>query len=251
MTPVLSSIVPHRVDVASETPINEPLRDRARATPPHWAHDPIDAWDDQAFGYQQNFATGVYWSDQASVNVHRVIGTQHPDYQGRTWLDFLNGGKRMGENLPLHATNRPYYLDTVRKAPMMYYVTLDGLHYYVEADGNHRTCIAKFDYHFHGLSTLHGVTVTQYDIDQEFYRRYLALKALCRERRLPYQFAGQRTPLRRNDTAGWKLDRFEVSLVVENNQTREQRRLDRGGAGRLLDELRGKPHRRWWRWWRS
>ena len=228
-----------------------PLRDRVNAAPPHWANDTIEAWDDQAFRQMQSFATRIYWSDHASVNVHRVIGTQHPDYQGHSWLEFLNSGKRMDQNLPLHTSNRPYYLETVRKTPMMYYVTLDGLHFYVEADGNHRTCIAKFDYDHHGLSTLHGITVTHYHIDREFYRRYQALKALCHERQLPYQIAGQRQALRRDDTAGWKLDHFQPSLVVENAKTREQQLLDRGGAGRLLDELRGKQHRRWWRWWRS
>ncbi|HEB93148.1 MAG TPA: hypothetical protein ENI94_06715 [Gammaproteobacteria bacterium] len=226
-----------------------PLRDRIKAAPPYWANDTIEAWDELAFQSMQEFVARAYWSDQASINVHRVVGTRHPDYGGRTWLNLLNEGKRMRLRLREHADNRSYYLDTARKKPTMDYVTFDGLDYYIGSEGNHRTCIARFDFHFHRLSTLHGVTVTHYDIDQELYRRYLALKALCRERRLPYRFAGQQRPLRREDTAGWKLDRFEVSLAVENNRTGERQQLDRGGAGRLLDELRGKSHRRWWRCW--
>jgi len=225
-----------------------PLLDQTNQAPPHWANESIQTWDDQLFRKLSPFILSTYWCDQGSINVHRVMGTQHPDYQGKTWLGFLNGGKRMAHNLPLHQSNRPYYLQTERKQPMMYYITFDGQSFYVAADGNHRTAIAKFDFHFTGLSTLHGVSITHHRIDWEFFRRYQALQALCAERRLAYVIAGGSHRIKREDTSGWKLDVFEPYLQVENRREGISETLDRGQSGALLESLRGKAHRRWWPW---
>ncbi len=156
------------------------LLDRANLEPPLWAGKKILAWDDAEFRRLEPFITATYWCDQESINVHRVIGTQHPDYQGKTWLEFLNGGKRMDINLPLHRSNPGYYLDTERKLPSMHYVSLDGLSYYVSVDGNHRSCIAKFDFHYNGRTMLHGVTVVRHQVDRAFYQYYRALTGYAR-----------------------------------------------------------------------
>lgn len=114
---------------------------------PHFAEKVIRSWDETQFNVLQPFIMEHYWCGSSSVNVFRVIGTRHSDYAGGTWLDLLMRGKRMDNiNLPLYQSNPGYYLETTQKVPMMYYQSIDGGDLYIGADGNHRTCIAKFDF---------------------------------------------------------------------------------------------------------
>jgi hypothetical protein len=229
-----------------------PLLNRANNKPPHWAGEGILAWDDAAFHRLEPFITASYWSDQESINIHRVVGTQHPDYQGKTWLEFLNGGKRMDINLPLHHSNPGYYLDTEPKSPSMHYVSLDGLNYYVSVDGNHRTCIAKFDFHYTGRVMLHGITLVRHQVDWAFYQYYQGLVGYARAHQLPLLFSPKSTTVSRDDTGEWKLDRFSPGLKVENYQDHTTETLDREAALVLLTRLRTQMqerHRlRWFPW---
>jgi len=231
------------------------LRDRANNEPPHWAQEKILAWDEREFRRLEPFITRTYWSDQESINIHRVVGTQRPGYQGKTWLEFLNSGKRMDINLPLHRSNPGYYLDTATKKPSMHYVTLDGLNYYVSVDGNHRTCIAKFDFHYAGRTVLHGVTLVRHQVDWAFYQYYQGLTGHARTHKLPMLFTPISTTVSREDTGGWKLDRFSPSLQVENHLDGTTEILDREQALvrliRLKAELLVERDRRWFPWpWR-
>jgi len=78
------------------------LFDKARKEIPHWANHKIQVWDENKYRLLEPFVTQDYWTDQGSINVFRVVGTQHWDYQGKTWLEFLETGKRMDINLALH-----------------------------------------------------------------------------------------------------------------------------------------------------
>ncbi|MGV8268564.1 hypothetical protein ACV334_39260, partial [Pseudomonas aeruginosa] len=68
------------------------------------------------------------------------MGTDHKDYRGRSWLDFLTCGKRMQRNLQVWLDNPCYYLQPTEPTPAIHYNTLDGLNFYVGSGGNHRTC---------------------------------------------------------------------------------------------------------------
>lgn len=61
----------------------------------------------------------------------------------------------MHVNLPLLDKNPGYYLEDRRKAPTMSFIKLDGK-LYVDGDGNHRTCIAKFFFYYQGEPTCTG-----------------------------------------------------------------------------------------------
>lgn len=217
---------------------------RARRETPHWAGERIGAWDDNALRRVEPFVHLDYWTDQASVNVFRVVGTQHFDYQGKTWLDFLEGGKRMDLNLSLHAKRPDYYRSTERKRPLMHYVTLDGLSFYVGADGNHRTCIARFDFHYSGLTQLHGVTVNHHHVDWAFYECYRKLLEVCRERKIPATLTPFKEGIRREDTAGWKLDRYRTLIRFDERFGEQSDILDQEGAAAKLHDLTRPARRR-------
>ena len=210
------------------------LLEQVQAAPPHWATEKIIPWNERLFQDVQPFISDKYWSSQHSINVFTVVGTQHPDYVGMSWLDFLKLGKRMHENLHLHHSNPSYYTETQAKTPPMYYVSLDGLKWYVAGDGNHRTCIARFDFHHKRLSMLHGVHLEDHRVDWTLYRAYPLIQAsLARGESL--------TPVRervsRRDTAGWMHERYSVRLLLKTR--REERFLDRISVEGMLHKSPG------------
>jgi len=207
------------------------LLDAALSDPPHWASEVIRPWDEGLFQRVHAFVTDKYWSGQHSINVFSVVGTQHPDYIGLTWLEFLQRGKRMRENLRLHAVNRDYYFDTAVKQPSMYYVSLDGLRWYVAGDGNHRTCIARFDFHRVGATMLHGVHLEDYRVDWTFWRLYQSLKKALGEKAV---LTPERRCIARSDTSGWMHETYEISLLWR--EAGRETRLDRRQADTLLHE---------------
>ncbi len=210
------------------------LLEQALSSPPHWASGQIQPWNERLFQDVTPFITDKYWSSGHSINVFTVVGTQHPDYVGMTWLEFLQRGKRMRENLALHQSNRAYYLDTRAKTPPMYYVSLNGLDWYVAGDGNHRTCIARFDFHGESHSMLHGVNLEDYRVDWTLYRAYPLIQATIAR-------GESVTPVRervsRSDTAGWMHERYSVRLLLKTR--REERLLDRIAVEAMLHKTPG------------
>jgi len=128
---------------------------------------------------------------------------------------------------------------------MMYYLTLDGLNYYIGADGNHRTCIARFDYHYRGQTVLHGVTVNHMHVDVEFLQLYRQLKDICRERKLLVNIDAQRINQGREDTAGWKLDLYQPQIVFEDMETLNKEILQKQTLASKI-KLLSKPAKRRW-----
>lgn len=219
------------------------LLDRVRQDRPHWADTVILPWDQNRFDTVKSFTVSKYWCNQGSINMFRVVGTQHPDYIGLSWCEFLERGKRMRENLRLHTANRHYYLETVVKQPIMYYESLDGTDYYVAGDGNHRTCIARFDFHEHGLSMLHGVNVTDYRIDWSFVETYDRLQEVVRERRLALYAEAVTERTGREDTAGWMLESYCPGIRVRFDGADTV--LNAEEAQRYLQVIETPRWRRW------
>lgn len=79
-----------------------------------------------------------------------TVGTDHPQYAGMTWLELLERGKRMDINIPLLEKNPGYYTQAEQQHAGMSFVSTDGIHWYVSADGNHRSCLARFLFHLQG-----------------------------------------------------------------------------------------------------
>ncbi|TXF11205.1 hypothetical protein [Pelomicrobium methylotrophicum] len=221
---------------------------RAVADPPHWAGRKILPWDEDAFRAVEPFVVEKYWSGQHSINVFEVVGTQHPDYQGMTWLEFLQQGKRMRQNLALQESNPDYYLEDAVKLPTMYYVAIDGSGWYVAGDGNHRTCIARFMFHRMGRTMLHGVNVESYRTDRHAAEVFRALREMITRKGLPLLAEPYREKLSRDDTGGWMRETYRVGILLRDLAKGTEEVLAPMEAERKLDGIKRENRlRRWWR----
>ena len=200
---------------------------------PYFARRPIKAFDETAWQRLQVFVKERLWENEVPINVFRVAGTRHPDYQGLTWEEFLHRGKRMDLNLRLLEENPGYYRAPEKKLPAMSYLQIDGGDYYVDADGNHRTCLAKMLFHFTGGALLPGVEVNRYRLDHDAIALDLALHARGYEVRPLSRKVG------REDNPGWMLETFEVDFEVKLGG--RWRLLDQAAAWEVLDRGSG-----WW-----
>ena len=177
---------------------------------PEILNRPIDKWT----APDMRFVKELYWQDSASVNIFRVKGTQHPDYAGLTWLEFLETGKRMALNLNFFKTNPDYYRQTEKKIPSMYYQSIDGGELYIGGDGNHRTAICKAFFYLTGETTLHGVTVTDYRMDNELKNIFDNIKTTIKEKRLSMDIDVISEPVSRDDSGGWMLEKYNSKIKV-------------------------------------
>jgi len=236
LLPSASGLASHPGGASTEGNLNFEFVRRQVANPPAWSADVIRSWADAFPSSHHAFLVAHYWSDSAAVNVHRVVGTEHWDYQGKTWLGFLQSGKRMQPNLQALLDNPNYYRDLVRRQPSIHYNTLDGLDFYIGADGNHRTCIARFFLAEDAKAEIHGVTLNHYQLNHDFLRCYEALRASIQTLRLPVDLQPWRSPTGREDTASWKLDHYKTELLWHAVETGEQVRLGYEQAqDRLVD----------------
>jgi hypothetical protein len=187
---------------------------RVNASPPDWAKIIL-----QPYGYEQerliDYALSRYWSYSDSVNVQDIAGTAHPDYSGRSWLWLLNNGKRMKNlNLPLLASNPSYYFETSKKEPYMEFTQIDDKTY-INKEGNHRTCIARFFFHYQGLTTLHGVKKESYLIDHHFKSLAETLEDVLKDKRIGYSLRIVKTAIERIDTGGWYRENYSLRAELE------------------------------------
>ncbi|CBV43945.1 ribosome modulation factor [Halomonas elongata] len=222
---------------AHDQNINFDFVRRQVAMPPEWSQAPIKPWEAVYNREASAFVSHEYWSDTGSVNVFRVVGTMHQQYQGKTWLQFLLGGKRMQHNLQRLMDNPDYYLHPVIRQPKIDFYTVDGLDYYVGSDGNHRTCLARFFLDQEGKSQLHEVTVHHHHLDQAFLHVYHALQASIREHQVAKVIWPDRRLLGRDDTAGWKVDRFEPFLMCRDLDTGQEMELNQAQAHDMTLDL--------------
>jgi hypothetical protein len=150
--------------------------------------------------------------------VFSVTGTQHADYAGLpTWIRLLEVGKRMPRNLRLFQENPDYYYQDIKKQPSMYYQTVDGKDYYVGADGNHRTAIAKAAFFLDKSKTLlHGVTVNSYIVDYELKAEYDDILKIAKERKLSVYTSVGKTAVSREDGDGWMSEKYKTTIRIED-----------------------------------
>lgn len=181
---------------------------------PYFMDETIQPFRPEAEKWQ--FRSMLSWASEASVNIMRVTGTQHPDYAGLTWRDFLDKGRRMEGNLRAFRKNPAYYTDIVRRLPGMSLIFVDGKGFVAE-DGNHRTCIGRCFLYGKESPYMHGVHLTEQQTDL----RMMALHARLREKLPGFCTA---TPLamevERSDGPGWASHFFEVRIRVENARRR-------------------------------
>lgn len=190
----------------------------------------------------RNYIVTEYWSDSESVNVFQITGTSCSDYDcGISWIDMLRFGKKMSFTLELLKKNPYYYFDTAKKIPDMHFTRIND-RIYISGDGNHRTAIAKVLFYYTGNTMLHGIDFTEYQVDFELKYLFEELERVLYQK-LPYVKAEViRKCVKREDTAGWKKDYYEVEVKLINYRNgkefkikREQKDLLR----KLIDEIDG------------
>ena len=210
------------------------LLDKIKNANPEILNRTIRKWNDFPFA----FVKEKYWQDAGSVNIFRIVGTEHPDYAGLTWLSFLELGKRMYLNLDLFDKNPGYYRETQKKIPSMYYQSIDGGDLYIGGDGNHRTAIAKAAFFLTGETTLHGVTVTDYRIDWKFKEIYEELTELIVKKRLSYKADIISETVLRDDTAGWMLEKYDLKIKLFDFKKQKTTLLNMQEAKNLISKLK-------------
>lgn len=239
----------------------DPLMAQVRADMPSWAQIPLARWDDTGFRVMSDFVTEHYWTGQGSINVYRIVGTDHPQYAGMTWLELLERGKRMDINIPLAEKNPGYYTQAEQAHTGMNFVSLDGINWYVSADGNHRSCLARFCFHLQGegRTQLHNVCQSVYQVDRVFQSVCGKIHSLAEplSRKGVYiRMQARHLVTEREDLSGWKVDRSraraeltvddgEVHTVVVHNTAEAERELRRLTA--MLSTEAGKCPRPWWK----
>ena len=189
------------------------LIDKVRSSPPHWANDAIRPFDEALFREALPFPVRRYWCDSASVNVFRIVGTDHESYKNKTWAWMFTNAQRISSNLREYEVDPNYYLQTVKKKDMVFQ-TLDGLDYYIR-QGNHRSAIARFDFHYRGITTLHGVSIEDVRVDWPMFRLYREIVRKQEEHVLPWGLFRESELLSREDTAGWMLETYRIGIRVK------------------------------------
>ena len=213
------------------------LLEAIKHEPPSFADKKIKKWDKDLTFITSSFMKDHYWNSHASINVFRVVGTKHPDYAGLTWGEFIKSGKRMHINIPLHTSNPGYYYETTIKEPKMFFLSLDGGDLFIGDDGNHRTAIAMFELYYKRVNTIHGVSLDEYKVDWELKKQYEELVDVVAHKKLPYVIKPCQKCISREDTAGWKMDRFENKLSLRDVQTGKESLLDYAQVIELKDSI--------------
>lgn len=175
----------------------------------------------------KNFVKEEVIDPEAFVSPLRVKGTYHPDYQGITWREFFQKGKRVHQNLALLKHNPEYYLSVEPKVPTMYYVAW-GDQIFIGNDGNHRTAIARAFFGILGTPDrlLGKVHLVSYLVDEEMWSLFLNLqlatsgKGLSSPSKRPFLvFKPERKLTTRIDAVGPNdriINCYQVRLVIEN-----------------------------------
>jgi hypothetical protein len=232
--------------------------DWVEKSPPYWADHIIKSWDWDRDNWNEitPFVTSHFWSDRHSLNVYSVIGTAHPDYAGLTWMQFLKSGKRMRGNQLLLQSNPDYYLETAVKHPSLLYVSLDGKDWYVNGDGNHRTCLARFQFERlneqgdPSQTMLHGVWVDDYRVDWLLFDLYQRIGQILQSGKIKHakRIECVSKHLSREDGPAWKIDIYLPQLKLIN-QDGSFVMLDHDATRIYLGQLERQLNGGFFLWW--
>lgn len=219
------------------------LLQRVEEERPKFADDILEPFPAELQKDINEFSSIHYWNACTIIDVSQVIGTEHPDYADKSWLNLLQNGRRMSINIPLLATNPNYYFETSPKIPPMYFKSVNGK-LYIGGDGNHRTCIAKFFFHYKNISQLGGVSIDEYVIDYDFKNICEECIAFIQKKRLPLRYEIIRQAVKREDIPGWMKEHFSLKAVITNFSNGARFEMDANNMNDFLIESEN-IFRRW------
>lgn len=196
----------------------EELRAWAQAAAPAWAHEPIRSLADdippEAFRLAKESRPGT-------VHLARVIG-QENHYAGRSWRQALlnHGSHKMGLALDeLTDQGVDYFLDDAAKDDW-YLSTWDGVNWYTDGGGNHRTVVAKFLVAYWasmGLEVppVRGVRAARISVDLEAWRLYQRLEQWAAEKH-PYLTLATRCDIQSTWSADCYREEYRGEVCVHD-----------------------------------
>ena len=127
-----------------------------------------EKWHKEKLIHEDEIPLIEYWKTQSEnflgvidVQLDLVIGTNHIDYAGKTWLENLGCLKRFSNNYTREFSLS--YLKSLNNDSSIHYSRF-GDKYIISGDGNHRTHIAKFL----GIKYIKA-KVTEFSFDIDFY----------------------------------------------------------------------------------
>ena len=194
------------------------LLNEIKSANPDILNQQIKSWDDLRFNQIEPFLVEKRWEDSTSVNVFSVTGTQHPDYAGlNSLIRLLEVGKSMYLNLPLFKQKPEYYFEKIKKIPSMYYLSINGGEYYIGADGNHRTAIAKAAFFLDETDGfLHGVTLNSFKADLELKKCFENINETVKKRNLSLYVTVETKTVSREDGGGWMIEKYAPAIQVQD-----------------------------------
>jgi hypothetical protein len=131
---------------------------------PAFGRNRLDRFNLSAFG---GLSRSSVFQPNATVDLSRVKGVEHPDYQGRSWIELLGAPPNVGSGALKRARsvlaeaqrNPDYYQSAIKKHGWSFYQR--GQDIFI-SEGVHRTVIARFLLAANGLPTVvRGVGLTQ------------------------------------------------------------------------------------------
>jgi len=228
------------------------LLELARDYPPDFSGEKIRGLPEEGLKEVENFAEQFYWCGSDCINVFEVAGRivryLEPPYKEFSWGEFLEKGSKIRENIELLSRNPGYYFDLEKKKPSMSFIRFDGK-LYVDNDGLHRTCIARFLFYYHGITHLHGVELREYEVNKYTYRLFLQLKNYIRDNKLIHlEVLPLRRKLKRIDGPGWMREYFHVGIRVIDRRADRELELGEESIFEFLCDLVGKKKSGVLRW---
>lgn len=117
----------------------------------------------------RGFVLDKFYQKNTDMDVKRVTGSNHPDYINQPWSYLITDGKRSSIRLDELAKTPEYYLSDIQEEKPNFVKI--GQDIFIVGDGNNRTIIAKFFFHFNrdkiDEPLLRNVTLTEYVVDWE------------------------------------------------------------------------------------
>jgi len=188
--------------------------------------------------YLKDFIDVEEYYSNTSIDVFKVVGTNHPNYIGVPWVYMLKVGVRMDNvNLPLLRKNPGYYFEETPKKPPMYYAEIDGK-FYIYGDGNHRTSIAKVLYSYTGHREIHGITLYRFSVDHQRKQLIEELKKVSKVKQVFLDVETERRRIRREDKEGFHRDYFQIDVKVTGKKGKAVRLTTKEELKQLINEIR-------------
>jgi hypothetical protein len=222
--------------------------DWARINTPYWATQQLKPKPSIDHRFIRHYGINSH----ASVNIHQVIGTGNAAYMSKDWMSLLahcelNDPYSDIGCLESLSKNPSYYIDSqINRHPTWRLVTFDGgITWYIDGDGNYRTCLARFylerlmQAKLIGSATVHGICARTIRYDEAMREAVAFIEA----NHPNYRMDIESNPIHRNDGSNWYMDTHQITVhITDTNYSskREDAKTVVHSANELLQWVRNR-----------